>query len=63
MMPDPLWAENVIAGYIGRLLPTLSTPGEWERAIRVLDAATELIFYLAVRLQVVEARLLRCTLQ
>ena len=62
MMPDPLWAENVIAGYIGRLLPTLSTPGEWERAIRVLDAATELIFYLAVRLQVVEARLLRRTI-
>ena len=62
MAPDRLWAENLIAGYLGRLLPALSTRGDWERAIQVVDAATELIFYLAARLQVDEARLLRRTI-
>ena len=62
MAPDRLWAENLIAGYLGRLLPALSTRGDWERAIQVVDAATELIFYLAARLQVDEAHLLRRTI-
>ena len=62
MTPDPLWAENLIAGYLGRLLRALSTRGDWQRAIRVVDAAAELIFYLAARLQVDEARLLRRTI-
>ena len=62
MTPDPLWAENTIARYLERLLPALSTRDDWERAIRVVDGATELIFYLAARLQVDEARLLRRTI-
>lgn len=61
MTPDPLWVENTIARYLGRLLPALSTRDGWERAIRVVDRATELIYYLAARLQVDEARLLRRT--
>lgn len=61
MTPDPLWAENTIAGYLERLLSALSTGEDWQRAIRVVDGATELIFYLGARLQVDEARLLRRT--
>lgn len=61
MTPDPLWAENTIARYLERLLLALSTRDDWERAIWVVDGATELIFYLAARLQVDEARLLRRT--
>lgn len=61
MTPDPLWAENAIAGHLGRLLTGLP-PDEWERAIRVVDHAAELICYLAARLQVDEARLLRRTI-
>jgi len=61
MTPDPLWAENTIARYLERLLPALSTRDDWERAILVVDGATELIYYLAARLQVDEARLLRRT--
>jgi hypothetical protein len=59
MTPDPLWAENIIAGYLGRLLHALSARGDWDRAIRVLDAAAELAPYLGARLQADEARLLR----
>ena len=47
MTQDPLWAESTIARYLGRLLPALSTQDSWDRAIRVVDGATELIFYLA----------------
>jgi hypothetical protein len=46
MTPDPLWAEEIIAGYLGRLLRALSARGDWGRAIRVLDAAAELVSYL-----------------
>jgi hypothetical protein len=56
--PDPLWVENAIARSLGRLLPTLATPIEWPRAIQVADEANKLVFYLAVRLQLDEARLL-----
>ncbi len=62
MTPDPLWAESTIARYLERLLPALSTQDDWERAIRVVDGATELIYYLAARLQVDEAQLLRRTI-
>jgi hypothetical protein len=61
LAPDPLWAEQLIAGCIERLLPTLSTKAEWQRAVRVVDAANELISNLATRLQLDEARLLRRT--
>jgi len=61
MTPDPLWAETAIAGHLGRLLNALSLD-DWERAIRVVDRAAELIWYLAARLQVDEARLLRRTI-
>jgi hypothetical protein len=61
MTPDPLWAENAIAGHLGRLLHALPQ-AEWERAIGVVDRAAELIYYLAARLQVDEARLLRRTI-
>lgn len=56
--PDPLWVESAIARSLGRLLPTLATPAEWPRAIQVADEANKLVFYLAVRLQLDEARLL-----
>ena len=62
MTPDPLWAENTIARYLERLLPALSTRDDWQRAIRVVDSATELTYLLAARLQVDEARLLRRTI-
>ena len=62
MTPDPLWAENTIARYLEHLLPALSTRDDWERAIRVVDGASELIYYLAARLQVDEAQLLRRTI-
>ncbi len=55
MKPDPLWAGNAIARYLGRLLPALSTRDDWERAIWVVDGAAELICYLAARLQADEA--------
>jgi len=58
MTQDPLWAEDAIARYIERLLPALSTRDDWERAIRVVDGAAELVYYLGARLQVDEARLL-----
>src|SRR5258708_6886438 len=50
MRPDPLWAESTIVRYLERLLPELSTTDDWERAIGVVDASTELILYLAARL-------------
>jgi hypothetical protein len=62
MTPDPLWAENLIARYLERLLPALSTRDDWERAVRVVDRATELIFSLTSRLQIDEARLMRRTI-
>jgi len=62
MTPDPLWAESTIARYLERLLPELSTQDDWERAIRVVDGATEMIYYLAARLEVDEAQLLRRTI-
>jgi hypothetical protein len=61
LAPDPLWAEQFIVGCIERLLPTLSTRAEWQRAVRVVDAANELIANLTTRLQLDEARLLRRT--
>jgi hypothetical protein len=57
-LPDPLWVEREIARCLGRLLPTLATPAEWPRAIRVADEVNALVFYLAARLQLDEARLL-----
>lgn len=56
--PDPLWVESEIARCLGRLLPTLATPAEWPRAIRVVDRINTLVFFLAARLQIEEARLL-----
>jgi hypothetical protein len=61
LAPDPLWAEQFIVGCIERLLPTLSTKAEWQRAVRVVDVGNELISDLATRLQLDEARLLRRT--
>jgi hypothetical protein len=61
LAPDPLWIEHLIADCVDRLLPTLSTKAEWQRAIRVVDEANDLILYLASRLQLEEARLLRQT--
>jgi hypothetical protein len=58
LSPDPLWVESAIAQSLGRLLPTLATPAEWPRAIQVADEANKLVFYLAARLQLDEARLL-----
>ena len=60
--PDALWVESAIARSLGRLLPTLATPTEWPRAIQVADEANELVFYLAVRLQLDEAWLLLRTM-
>lgn len=56
--PDPLWVEREIARCLGLLLPTLATPAEWPRAIRVVDEINTLVFYLAARLQIEEAQLL-----
>lgn len=58
LSPDPLWVETAIARSLGRLLRTLATSAEWPRAIRVVDEANNLVFYLATRLQLDEARLL-----
>jgi len=62
LAPDRLWAEHLIIGSIERLLPTLSTTAEWQRAVRVVDDANNLILNLAARLQFDEARLLRQTI-
>jgi hypothetical protein len=58
LSPDPLWVESTLGRSLGRLLPTLATPAEWPRAIQVVDGANKLVFYLATRLQLDEARLL-----
>ena len=60
--PDLLWAEKLISRCLGRLLPVMSEPDGWERAIQVVDQASRLIYLLAGSLQVDEARLLRRTL-
>jgi len=61
LVPDPLWVENILADCVGRLLPTLSTQAEWQRAVQVVDKANDLVLDLAFRLQIDEARLLRRT--
>ena len=60
--PDPLWAEKIISRCLARLLPVLSEPDGWDRAIRIVDQASELVYGLAGNLRIDEARLLRRTL-
>jgi hypothetical protein len=60
--PDPLWAEKLISRSLARLLPVLSEPDGWDRAIKIVDQASELVYQLAGNLQIEEARLLRRTL-
>lgn len=60
--PDPLWAEKLISRCLARLLPVLSEPDGWGRAIRIVDQASELVYRLAGNLRIDEARLLRRTL-
>ncbi len=55
MAPDPLWAERIIAECLGRLLRALSTRGDWQRAVHVVEEAGDLTDYLTARLQVDEA--------
>ncbi len=62
MGPDPLWAEKLISRCLARLLLVMSEPDGWERAIRVVDQASEVVYLLASGLQVDEAQLLRRTL-
>lgn len=60
--PDPLWAEKLISRSLARLLPVLSGPDGWDRAIRIVDQASELVYQLSGNLRIEEARLLRRTL-
>ncbi len=60
--PDPLWAEKLISRCLARLLPVLSEPDGWDRAIRIVDQAGQLVYRLAGNLRIEEARLLRRTL-
>jgi hypothetical protein len=62
LVPDPLWIERRFSSLVGALLPSLGTTNEWGRLISVIDAANELIFELAKRLQVEEAFLLLKTI-
>lgn len=57
MAPDPLWVERRLASLFSALMPSLARTDDWSRLIAVLDAANELIFQLATRLQVEEALL------
>ena len=61
-MPDPLWIERRFSSLVGALFPSLVTTNDWGRFIAVVDAANELIFELAKRLQVEEAFLLLKTI-
>lgn len=61
LAPDPLWVERIIADCLGRLLRALSTRGDWQRAVHVVEEAGDLTEYLTARLQVDEAHLLRRT--
>ena len=58
MAPDPLWVERRFSSQIGSLLPSLATSNDWSRLILVLDAANQLLFNLAKRLQIEEGLLL-----
>jgi hypothetical protein len=60
--PDPLWAEKLISRCLAQLLPVMSGPDGWDRAIRIVDHASELVYWLAGNLRIDEARLLCRTL-
>ncbi len=62
LAPDPLWVERQFSSLLGALFPSLGTSNEWSRLIAVVDAANELVFDLAKRLQVDEALLLLKTI-
>jgi hypothetical protein len=62
LIADPLWLERELARHLSGLLPLLVAPGSWGVAIGVVDRANQTIEFLASRLQVEEALLLRAAM-